>query len=274
MPNLNKMMPQRPIWLGDNDRIARKILFRNFRGLITYGSPLDKFAALWPRIVPMNKQRDVFSDDADWINLSDATDPVGGNVDAFQTGWSTHTRPDRSPFNIRVKASPLYLLAHICYFGTPSRGKMDCPETRALVDVLFPTDGAAESLGSAFAKVGDHYGRKWLRMALAVVWIFGLGVTLIAATSWLALILRGLGDGAFALTTKWLEANWPGWPWLAVTGVTPDTPESAWQKAVTILGSLPVPGFLGTMATTLFIAVLVIGIAGLWRRRSEQQSKR
>lgn len=273
-PNLNKMMPRRPIWLDDNDRISRAALFKNFRGLITYGSPLDKFAALWPRIVPVNKQRDVFRDDADWINLSDATDPVGANIEAFESGWSADTPTDQSPHNIRVKVSPFYLLAHICYFGAPSRGGSDRPETRALVDLLFPADGTVQRLGTAFAGVGNCYGSKLLRIALAVLWIIGLGAALIAATSWLALIVKSLGDGAFALATTWLTAHWPNWLWLSAIGLTPGAPECAWRGFVGLFQLLPVPGFLGTMATTAIVAFVVVFAAGVWRRSTEAERKR
>lgn len=269
VPNLKRMMPRRPIWLGQHDRISRKELFKNFGGLVTYGSPLDKFAALWPRIVPMNKQRDAFPANADWINLSDATDPVGANIEAFQTAWSAGTTVSQSPQNVRVKASPFFLLAHICYFGAPTRGATDRPETRALVELLFPASGAAERLSTVFSGVESHYGRRASRIVLAVLWVLGLGAALVAATAWLALLAKGLGDGAFALATKWLTSHWPDWSWLAAIRVGPGSPENAWRAFVSLFQLLPISGFVGTMATTLIAAFAVVFAAGFWRRITE-----
>jgi hypothetical protein len=269
LPDLQRMMPRRPVWLGDNDRISREALFKTFAGLITYGSPLDKFAALWPRIVPVNKARDVIPADADWVNLSDATDPVGGNIKAFETGWRTKTLAADSPLNIRVKASSFFLLAHIRYFMAPSATGSDRPETRALVELLFPPGGMSQRLSTVFANVGSHYGSPALRIVLASLWVIGLTAALTAATSWLAVILRGLGTTMFAKLTPALKDHWPAWHWLDAIHVTPDLPERTWHGFVWLLGILPVEGFAGTMLTTLGIASLVISGAGLWRRYKE-----
>jgi hypothetical protein len=269
VPDLNKMMPRRPIWLSENDRISRSGLFKNFCGLITYGSPLDKFAALWPRIVPINRQRNVFSADADWINLSDATDPVGADIEAFEAGWSFGTSADRSPFNIRVKASPFFLLAHIRYFGSPKPRNDDWPETRALVELLFPKDGKAKPLGTVFADVGSHYGSAAARAWLAGAWVIVLGIALIVATSWLALILKGLGDSFFQGVTALLSPDWSPDSWFSSIGLAPDTLQGIWTWFTGLFQFLPVSGFIGTMATTLIIATGVVIAAGFLRRYTE-----
>ena len=58
-------------------------MFERFQGFVSYGCPLDKFATLWPRIVPLNKQTAVFQPGCEWINLHEPTDPVAGCLDAF-----------------------------------------------------------------------------------------------------------------------------------------------------------------------------------------------
>src|SRR6476469_1181197 len=72
------LLPQRPSWLSpdDDDIISRRALFRNLKGFMTYGSPLSKFAVLWPLVVPLNKDESVFREDFEWINVFDPTDPV------------------------------------------------------------------------------------------------------------------------------------------------------------------------------------------------------
>jgi hypothetical protein len=82
-PDPTRMMPRRPPWLNPDDGISRVALFKNFKGLLTYGSPLDKFAAVWPRIVCLSKQINVFQPGCAWINLHDPTDPVSDILQAF-----------------------------------------------------------------------------------------------------------------------------------------------------------------------------------------------
>ena len=82
-PSLDRMMPRRPPWLEGKMGIDRKQLFARFAGLVTYGSPLDKFAALWPRVVCLNRQVAVFPKECEWLNLYEPTDPVAASLGAF-----------------------------------------------------------------------------------------------------------------------------------------------------------------------------------------------
>jgi hypothetical protein len=80
-------MPQRPPWLdqpkagGRHDAIDRKRLFQGLRGFLTLGSPLDKFASLWPAIVPVNSE--AIGPARPWINVADVQDIVAGRLDKF-----------------------------------------------------------------------------------------------------------------------------------------------------------------------------------------------
>jgi hypothetical protein len=137
-PNIDQMMPRRPTWLNDGDGISREALFAKLRGFVTYGCPLDKFAALWPKIVPLNRQSAVFPEGAEWLNLYDATDPVAGSLDAFppirrhqQASPETITlKPD----NVACRASGAFLLSHIRYF-TPRRRKAPGKRRNATLSV-------------------------------------------------------------------------------------------------------------------------------------------
>ena len=85
-----EMLPARPVWLGEKDVIYRDRLFATFRGLFTYGSPLDKFAAIWPPRVPINKKEvglvlGAGGKRREWIYVYDPTDPVAAKLDAFGT---------------------------------------------------------------------------------------------------------------------------------------------------------------------------------------------
>ncbi|MBD2072030.1 hypothetical protein H6F93_31675 [Leptolyngbya sp. FACHB-671] len=106
------VLPQRPSWLSrDNDDvISRKELFRNLKGFMTYGSPLSKFAVLWPLVVPLNKDESVFKEDFEWINVFDPTDPVSDFTRFFdsQQGKESPLTPKEVPY----KAEQIHLLSH------------------------------------------------------------------------------------------------------------------------------------------------------------------
>src|SRR6185503_10480907 len=57
-----KMLPARPLWLADDDVVYHDKLFSKFAGLLTYGSPLDKFAMLWSAQVPINFGEPIYFD--------------------------------------------------------------------------------------------------------------------------------------------------------------------------------------------------------------------
>jgi len=117
------MMPRRPVGLDPRDSIDRSKLFAGLRGVVTYGSPLDKFSALWPWIVGVN-QDEVFRDCV-WINIYDPTDPVSGALEDFgkPPKKTTNGLTALGPTNISVKASPVLLLSHIRYFTYSKDGE-------------------------------------------------------------------------------------------------------------------------------------------------------
>ncbi len=82
------MLPPFPSWRDEEYILDRKFLFAKLRGLLTYGSPLSKFAALWPEIVLLNKEKDVFNKNFQWFNVYDPTDPVAGPTKSFCQGLS------------------------------------------------------------------------------------------------------------------------------------------------------------------------------------------
>jgi hypothetical protein len=130
--NPNQMRPSRPHWLNPADTIKRKELFANLRGFMTYGSPLDKFALLWPVIVPQNVDEKVFQD-FEWINIYDPTDPVADNLKYFQPQAKTTSDHDAKltylkPRNIGYKTEWFHLLSHINYLT------FNCLRTKPLAD--------------------------------------------------------------------------------------------------------------------------------------------
>ena len=108
------MKPPRPCWLDGEDAIDRGELFKGLTGFFTYGSPLDKFATLWPAIVPINKDPEPL-ENCKWINVHDRMDPVAGSLDRFGQC------PGIEPCNVAYKSSCLFILAHIRYLDNRSR---------------------------------------------------------------------------------------------------------------------------------------------------------
>jgi hypothetical protein len=107
-----KMIPRRPSWLELDDIIDRKELFSKLKGFITYGSPLSKFAVLWPSIVPLNKDELAFTDDFEWINVFDPTDPVSDFTRFFDSEGGEKAKKNLSPKEVPYKAGKAHLLSH------------------------------------------------------------------------------------------------------------------------------------------------------------------
>ena len=132
-----EMEPFFPSWRDEEGKkyiLDRSELFKNLRGLLTYGSPLSKFAGLWPEIVLLNKDNCVFNKDFQWLNIYDPTDPVAGATQPFQSNKSSsgdasnYKSPE--PIDIPYKANRFHLLSHVEYLST---SKGDDPR---LVDIV------------------------------------------------------------------------------------------------------------------------------------------
>lgn len=85
--------------------------------VFTLGSPLDKFAAIWPRVIPVN-----LSDPKNgqkpipWINVHDILDVVGANLNHFKNipGLT-------EPTNIPWQDQPIFATAHTSYWKHKER---------------------------------------------------------------------------------------------------------------------------------------------------------
>ena len=190
VPNLREMMPRRPPWLAATDGISRARLFERFAGLVTYGSPLDKFAALWPRIVPLNRQAQIFPRGAEWVNLYDRTDPVAAHLDAFAVpakavgapGTAAHITLE--PRNLACASSWLFGISHIRYLLARRAGAQAVGA--GLVKAMV--DGSSLSAAMRAAEIGR--GEAALRLAGAITQLLLLFAALTVAAG---ALLHGLG---------------------------------------------------------------------------------
>jgi hypothetical protein len=80
-PTPLELIPSRPSWLNSGDSIDRKVLLEKCKGFLTAGSPLDKFASLWPAIVPLNTQTP--NPPIRWVNVADGLDVVANQLHYF-----------------------------------------------------------------------------------------------------------------------------------------------------------------------------------------------
>jgi hypothetical protein len=78
----SRIMPRRPGWAAANEIVYRSRVFERFSGLLTYGCPLEKFAGLWPALVPISREK-AFKAEIPWINLYDPLDPISGRMKSF-----------------------------------------------------------------------------------------------------------------------------------------------------------------------------------------------
>lgn len=190
------MMPARPPWLAYEDLLNRPELFAGLRGLLTYGSPLNKFAAIWPRIVATAtdrkpKAKGSFRDACRWVNLRALQDPVSGDVRRFFAA-----RPDRPGFsdqipkivNVDAPFRPNYLLAHLKYFSVAERfaHRMAVSQRLALMRWIMTRD--AKTANAAVEKIeqAGYPGREHLVSASYL-----LVLALLAAAAICTLTLGG-----------------------------------------------------------------------------------
>lgn len=190
-----RMLPQRPIWLKNDDIIDREQLFSKLRGFMTYGSPLSKFAVLWPSIVPLNKYESVFDKDFEWINVFDPTDPVSDFTRFFDSKNGKNS--PLTPRDIPYKAEQIHLLSHGQYLTfNPNRKN---PLVRQISQWLLSGDRFQEPLEPADKKGKSYHRLGWsiskfggkdspivsLYFGLGIFIWFLLGVVISFVLSWI-----------------------------------------------------------------------------------------
>ena len=164
--------------IGIDRTVYRDRLFAAFRGILTYGSPLDKFAAIWPPTVALCRDMHAFPKKARWINVWDPTDPVSASLEAFDpdtvfdasdeqhtplpaNGDSIPLRPQ----NVAYAAFPILLWSHIRYLGSKGKGGRSLVGWTA--DWLMGKPVRAEDIASLDDKAIRR--RRWLATAQTVL---------------------------------------------------------------------------------------------------------
>jgi hypothetical protein len=201
-----RTMPPRPLWLNGNEIAYRGRIFSGFRGFLTYGSPLEKFAAIWPKLVPLGLER-VFREDLVWINLFDPMDPVSGRLEAY----ARHPQECCPlPIDVGYSASWMLLLAHLKYLS-PRAGELDAAQATSywlLTNSAQPFHDAL-SQGKQGWFMPDGATNLFRRLVAFVSWIVAGGILAVAADLWAFLVIPPLLKISFLSEYTWMRQHEP-----------------------------------------------------------------
>ena len=262
------MMPSRPSWLVYDDVIDRAALFSKLKGFVTYGSPLNKFAAIWPRIVATATDRQ-FSDgrteyvdgenqrhvppsafplDCEWINLRAPLDPVAGEQELF---GAVNTRPSPDGADEVLCDPPRSIPRFKRYFPVPQTYTTPFWQTYLLAHLNYFKNG--EAFANTMALTQRISLVNWLIDPATLIvplppigWLRKLGISGVAlgliallALATTAIVVAGGGIGAKLLTSS------------------------------SFVGKLTLSGVLTTLIVVVTVALGTLLIAGLGRWMNE-----
>ncbi|HEX2524758.1 MAG TPA: hypothetical protein VHL31_00430 [Geminicoccus sp.] len=166
--------PAAPVGRRDRRSVDRNILFQKFRGLLTYGSPLDKYAAIWPGTVSIHTEPG-FHPEACWFNVYDTVDPVSGPLDAYtRRGPEPASMAEYAfkPINRSMNTHWALLLGHLRYLKS---GQV--PTELATAVAWWLTDGATASMEAVGASRPSLWRRAW--KVVSVILLLALQATLL-----------------------------------------------------------------------------------------------
>jgi hypothetical protein len=163
-------LPGRPLWIAPTEIAYRSKIFEKFHGMLTFGSPLEKFAAIWPAKVPVSREP-AFRPGSHWINAYDPIDPVSGVLQAFEPDPKLPATEAAAccptPQNVGFAAGWGFLVNHLTYLDLKP-GKLSLAEYAAEWLVAGNPGAVDPARHPAFYRPGK--GRHWFRSALS--WIY------------------------------------------------------------------------------------------------------
>src|SRR5262245_55876099 len=216
-------IPARPVWLDSDDIVYRHLLLKNFRGVLTYGSPLEKFAAIWPARVPVNKTEPHFPTTSEWINIYDPVDPVSGVLRAFTpSGVPANCVPKLTTIGFAAHRALLY--SHLRYLDLAKDGAKDLGNAVAhwVLGNSFRVPAAPRSRWFA-PYDGMHY-RRWVSGAIQwVVVFFLIGLLGAYCVPWAAKLLPASIRQYVSAAWNWVEGTFQ-----AAADWVPDVVRSHW----------------------------------------------
>jgi hypothetical protein len=190
VPPVGKALPARPVWADANEVAYRSHIFSRFHGLLTFGSPLEKFATLWPARVLISLEA-AFREGTQWLNVYDPIDPISGVLRSFSGGPS---KCCPAPTNIGYRSGPVLLLAHIRYLAGP-HGRGTLADGVAHWLMTGNSSRIAATAGARWYEPNKSASRvrsvvSWVSWVVAVVILVALGAV-VFPTVWHALTSAG-----------------------------------------------------------------------------------
>lgn len=182
-PSPGKTTPPRPAWVDAGFVVDRPALFSKFAGLVTYGSPIGKFGAIWPARISVCREP-AFTPGTPWFNIYDPLDPVSGvgrnfnGVNVSFGGWScSPTKVD-----IGYASDSILLKAHITYLRGAQKGSL----SRALGDLFLKKawPGLDKLQGRFFGTDTPRFRR---RRNASLAWWAAAYAVIVTSTTWLIL---------------------------------------------------------------------------------------
>ncbi|MEO8716133.1 MAG: hypothetical protein ABI369_14070 [Acetobacteraceae bacterium] len=152
--------PERPAWVHGDELVYRRRVFKKFRGFLTYGSPLEKFASIWPLLVPIS-QVPAFGSDVVWINVLNPTDPVAGQLKAF---ISQPTDCCPRPVNVAYSTSRVLLLSHLKYLTYSGEDGLAARTVDWLITGMNDRLTLGASLPPPTPGTGIEWNSRWLEI--------------------------------------------------------------------------------------------------------------
>ena len=203
------MMPSRPIWLdngaswevmAERDMLDRARLFSGLRGVLTMGSPLNKFAALWPAIVPVNSEE--LPHKVDWINVQDVQDIVAGATNLFEPC------PGKNTVGGLVREDMLWSDQRTLFTAHTSYWKADGKTRDRLIDRLIPW------LEGGTFEPPQNRRNVWLSRAYFYVALALLSLLLLGTFTLLFWVLKRVYDNVLVWDDFFISFCREALPWM------------------------------------------------------------
>lgn len=173
--------PKRPPWLYLGDGLSRSSLFEHLEGVLTFGSPLNKFAALWPAIVPMNKipLGSPAKPNIPWINVADCQDIVGGMVTLLGGGNASSTSRHLSGLQLTNLAWASELTPFTAHTSYWKPGKSTNRLVHRMID-WFEGSTVDISAFSSPSKIRSYKMLLWAWIAVSTVFCLWVAAEMLA----------------------------------------------------------------------------------------------
>lgn len=147
--------PVQPSW-SDLHPIDRRKLFEKLDGVVTYGSPLKKFANLWPDTVKIGQNTrtaEAFNKKFTWLNIYDPSDPISDpafdEFGPFRQGFPLYLSREKNCIDIAYMTDGFHILSHLKYLTVRHSSARD-DSGRRLVNQIIGWINSGDSSWSSF----------------------------------------------------------------------------------------------------------------------------